>query len=177
MDIAENSPRTLRAHREALAANPDAYTADLPRLRETAVGHLKRFGFSRVTRRRCPSLIDTFVEAIFAAQQYRPFFHIDSPLPFCWNAPKDWNKNYIRYEWGHLRSRNQNEDAHQIENICLQSARCNQHVQTSLDIDEVLHWLEGSPVASRVRAVLDCRQRLFASEAWHKLLTDLERYR
>ena len=79
-------------------------------------------------------------------------------LPFCWNSPKDWDKDYIRYEWGHLRSRNLNGDAHQIENICLQSARCNQHVQTSMDIAEVLVWLSGSAIAARVQTVLERRQ-------------------
>ncbi|MFL5241284.1 MAG: hypothetical protein ACJ8FY_04190 [Gemmataceae bacterium] len=170
-------PRNLRAHRRHWPGIPHAYTADLPRVRETAVGHLKRFGFSRVTRSRCPALVDQFVEAIFAAQGGRPFFHIDGPLPFCWNAPKDWDKSYIRYEWGHLRSRNQNQDAHEIDNICLQSARCNQHVQTSMDIAEVLVWLGGSSVAARVESVLERRWQLFASEEWGKLLAELARYR
>ena len=170
------SVRTLRMHREALAANPNAYTADLPRLRETAVGHLKRFGFSRVTRSRCPILVDEFVGAVFATQECRPFFHIDGALPYCWNSPKDWDKNYIRYEWGHLRSRNQNEDAHQIENICLQSARCNQHVQTSMDIAEVLAWLGGSSIAARIQSVLERRRHLFASDEWRRLLAELSYY-
>lgn len=169
--------RTLRSHREALASNPDAYTADLPRLQETAVAHLKRFGFTKVTSHRCPDLINEFVAEIFEAQDMRPFFHIDAALPFCWNAPKDWNRNYIRYEWGHLRSRNQNENAHHIENICLQSARCNQHVQTSMDITEVMEWLRGSPVATRAELVLAKRRSLFASERWRVLLVKLGRYR
>ena len=159
----DTTVRTLNSHREALAKNPAAYTTDLPRVRETAVGHFKRSGFSRVTRSRCASLVDEFVEAIFETQERRPFFHVEGVLPFCWNAPKDWDKDYIRYEWGHLRSRNQNQDAHDIENICLQSARCNQHIQTSMDITEVLDWLRGSAIATRVQSVLEKREKLFAS--------------
>ena len=169
--------RTLRAHRETLAKNPTAYIADLVRVRKTAVHHLKTSGFVRVTRSRCAPLVDRFVEALFDTQDRMPFFHVDNALPYCWNAPKDWDKDYIRYEWGHLSSRNQNEDAHNIQNLCLQSARCNQGVQTSMDISEILFWLDGSRVAERVRAVLDRRQRLFSSNSWKDLLSELSRFR
>lgn len=169
--------RTLRIHRESLRDNPAAYTADLPRIQCTAVVHLKRCGYRRVTRARCGVLVDTFVGAIFETQNRQPFFHVESALPFCWNRPTDWDKNYIRYEWGHLRSSNQNEDAHQIENICLQSARCNQHIQTSMDIVEVLEWLKGSAVADRIEQVLKRRQRLFASDEWQQLLKEFDAFR
>jgi len=154
---------TLKEHREALKENAQAYTEDLPRLRTTAVYHLKRCGFSRITLSRCGYLVDNFVNMIFDAQNRQPFFHIDSVLPFCWNSPKDWNKNYIKYEWGHLRSVNQNNDAHQLENLCLQSARCNQHIQTSMDIIEVIDWVKGSIIEARILNVLEHRKQLFAS--------------
>ena len=164
-------------HREALAANPNAYSTDLPRLKDTVVAHLRDFGFRGVSHARCPRLIDEFVESVFEAQGRKPFFHIEAPIPYCWNSPKDWDKDYIRYEWGHLMSRNQNANFHHIENICLQSARCNQHVQTSMDIDEVLLWLEGSAIAFRIREVLERRRELFASENWRKMVMELSRYR
>ncbi len=177
MESGTTQAGTLKAHREALARNPAAYTADLPRIRLTAVHHLKKCGFRRVTHVRCSSLVDRFVDAIFDTQDRLPFFHVDNPLPYCWNAPKDWAHNYIRYEWGHLFSRNQNEGAHDIENICLQSARCNQHVQTSMDIDEVLRWLGGSCVAERVRRVLARRQELFGTDKWSELLDEFSGFR
>ena len=169
--------RTLRAHREALAQNPAAYIADLPRVRETAVYHLKKCGFVRATRARCASVVDQFLDAIFETQARLPFFYVDNPLPYCWNAPKDWDKTYIRYEWGHLSSRNQNVGAHDVENICLQSARCYQHIQMSMDIDEVLAWLDGSRIAERVRFVLERRRQLFESSDWRDLLRELSRFR
>ena len=89
----------------------------------------------------------------------------------------DWDKNYIRYQWGHLRSRNQNELAHEITNLCLQSARCNQHIQTSMDISEVESWLSGSAVAKRIADVLAARQALFAGARWTDILTRLSRFR
>ena len=175
--MTEIPKRTLRAHREALAANPLAYSYDFPRLRETAVNHLRQCGFNRVTLTRCPKLVDQFVALIFESQDRLPFFHVEGHLPFCWNSPKAWDKNYISYEWGHVRSRNQNQDAHQIDNLCLQSARCNQHIQTSMDIEEVILWLAGSPVAERARQVLNKRKELFASENWKNLLKELESFR
>jgi len=169
--------RTLRFHRETLASNPDAYIADLPRLQNTVVDHLKSCGYSKVTFTRCPELIEKYVNCIFETQDRKPFFHIGGSLPYCWNSPKDWDKDFIRYEWGHLRSRNQNESAHKITNLCLQSARCNQHIQTSMDIDEVLKWLEGSVVEHRVQFVLTNRRILFESSIWNDLLRELNKYR
>ena len=90
--------RILRAHRERLADNPAAYTEDLSRIRVTVVDHLKEAGYRRVTKNRCGSLVDEFVNLIFETQDRLPFFHIDSPLPYCWNAPRHFYLNYIRYE-------------------------------------------------------------------------------
>lgn len=168
---------TLKEHREALKENALAYTNDFSRLPTTAVYHLKRCGFGRVTIYRCGHLVDAFVRMIFDAQNRHPFFHIDSELPFCWNAPKDWDKNYIKYEWGHLRSVNQNNDAHQLENLCLQSARCNQHIQTSMDIIEVIEWVKGSVIEKRISNVLENRKQMFASLEWQTLLKELEQFK
>lgn len=168
---------TLRAHREALARNPEAYTADIGRVANTLVPHLKRSGYPRATARRTGSLPRDIVAVIFEAQENRPFFHVDGPLPFCWNRPSDWDKPFIRYEWGHLHSRNQAESAStQLTDLCLQSARCNQHIQTSMDIEEVLEWLRGSRLEERVRAVLARREEAFRSHRWVSLMSRLRQY-
>lgn len=164
---------TLREHRLALAANPNAFESDLPRLARTLVPHLKRCGYGRVGV-RSRTLVSEIVEQIFEAQGRRPLFHIDAQLPYCWNAPGFWNCNYIRYEWGHLRSRNQNQDAEHIENLVLSSARCNQHIQTSMDINEVRDWLDGSRIATRIDEVLESRRRLFQSARWLELSARLK---
>jgi len=170
---------SLYIHRVALSKNPMAYTFSLERERlgRTAVAHLKKCGYRRVTRDRCALLVDEFIDKIFATQDQKPFFHIESELPYCWNAPKDWGKDFIVYEWGHLRSRNQNNNPYQIDNLCLQSARCNQHIQTSMDIKEVLKWLDGSRVADRINYVLNKRELLFASDEWKQLVIKLDQYK
>ena len=177
----EDTSRTLLAHREALARNERAYEQDLDpldRLADTAVVHLRNCGLGRVTMIRCGRLVRQFVEMVFESQGRKPFFHVPGTLPFCWNRVKDWDKNYIHYEWGHLRSRNENaQEAHHVEHLCLQSARCNQHIQAALNIEDVEEWLAGSAVATRVRDVRERRAALFASEPWRALLHELEAYR
>jgi hypothetical protein len=59
----------------------------------------------------------------------------------------------------------------------IQSARCNNHVQTSMNIEEVLIWLRGSQVAARVRVVLRKRERLFVTNQWLDFKRELEAYR
>lgn len=167
----------LLEHRRQLAENPNAYIEDLPRLTGTVVGHLKRCGFEKITTRRGGELIKKYVDLIFEAQDNRPLFDVTGELPYCWNSPKDWSYNYIRYQWGHLKSRNLNDAPDFLENLCLQSARCNMHVQTSMDIDEVIAWLKGSAVADRTLAVLEKRSALFESTAWRDLTQALNTFR
>lgn len=161
--------RLLRAHRTALSQNPIAYEADLDRLGGTLAPHLRRAGFRGAGTHVARPLAAEMVALLFEAQGRRPLFHVDSALPFCWNAPKDWSIAHIRYEWGHLRSRNQNEDAEEPENLVLCSARCNQHIQSSLDIHEVREWLHGSRLASRIDEVLARRAHLFSQPVWQDL--------
>lgn len=176
-DPPENpEPRTLRRHREALAANPHAFTTDIPRAARTLISHIKDCGFPRATPRRCGHLATEIVEMIFESQERQPFFHVEGPLPFCWNRPQDWDKPFIRYEWGHLHSRNQSVGPAMLTDLCLQSARCNQHIQTSMDIEEVVEWLRGSPVEERVRRVLARREELFRGERWRAMIEQLNQF-
>lgn len=165
----------LRDHRIALAANPSVFEADLPRLRRTLLPHLKRCGYPKAGA-KAGLLVAELVELIFDAQGRRPLFHIDAPLPYCWNAPGSWQYDYIRYEWAHLRSRNQNDDAEQLDNLVLSSARCNQHIQTSMDIAEVRDWLDGSKVARRIDEVLENRAVLTKSARWRDLCERLKSF-
>jgi hypothetical protein len=142
-------------------------------LSRTFASHIKRCGYARAGRKEARDVLSEAVNLLFDAQGRRPLFHVESPLPFCWNAPQFWHLNYLRYEWGHLRSRNQNQDAEHIENLALCSARCNQHIQTSMDIDEVRAWLSGSRVERRIDEVLTRRAELFASHHWRDLCARL----
>lgn len=167
----------LIEHRRALSENDDAYTYELrqeniKRLVKTLIPHLKKAGFS-VSMGKSYQGLSLIITMLFEAQEERPFFHVEgTQLPLCWNSPRDWDKNYIKYEWGHLRSQNQAQDkAHRLENLGLYSARCNQHIQTSMNIEELMVY--GGILAQRISNVLTARRKLFASQVWHDVVMKL----
>ena len=164
-------------HRRALADNVDAYTFELRpeninRLVKTLLLHLKNAGYQLTLTNSCDDL-SRIIQLLFEAQEKRPFFHVEgTELPLCWNSPKDWDKNYVKYEWGHLRSKNQSpEKAHQLENLGLYSARCNQHIQTSMHIEELMVY--GGILAQRISNVLTARRKLFQTAEWRQLVEKL----
>ena len=73
---------------------------------------------------------------------------------------------------GHLLSQNQMpEKRSSIENIGLYSARCNQHIQSSMNIQELMVY--GGLLAQRISNVLTNRRILFASKKWQNLIKNL----
>ena len=168
----------LIEHRRALAANVDAYTFEfrddnIERLTKTLMPRLRKAGY-KATMRKSLDTLSKVIKLLFEAQDNRPFFHVEgTELPLCWNSPKDWDKNYIKYEWGHLRSQNQSpERAYELENLGLYSARCNQHIQTSMHIEELMVY--GGILAQRISNVLTARRKLFESREWKRLVARLE---
>lgn len=172
--------KTLLEHRTDLKNNSAVYEQDIERCYSSVVKHLKDAGYIKITLNRASEDIKTFVDLIFEAQDRRPFLHIESEsgLPFCWNSPykNGWDINYIKYEWGHLHSRNQNgELAHNVQNLCLQSARCNQHIQSSMDIEELKAY--GGKLEVIIDENLRKRKVLFSSNEWKDLLSRLEKWK
>ena len=164
-------------HRRALADNISAYTYELEdgnieRLVKSLIPHLKFYGYN-ITFGNSFSELSEIIRLLFEVQDERPFFHVEgTELPLCWNSPRDWDKNYIKYEWGHLRSRNQDRDnVNKLENLGLYSARCNQHIQTSMHIEELMVY--GGILAQRISNVLTARRNLFESEKWRELITKI----
>lgn len=158
-------------HREALAGNIEAYSFEIKdkqirRLVNTIVPHLKNAGYKNVSAMKHFDVLTKVIKMIFLSQDSRPIFHVEgTELPLCWNSPKDWDKNYIKYEWGHLRSRNQaGHTSFQLENLGLYSARCNQHIQTSMHIEELMIY--GGILAQRISNILTARRKLFESDEW-----------
>ena len=164
-------------HRQIIEKNPNAYTTDLvdDRLVGTLLNHIK-YDFNNI--RFTPDkkkIIKELIVLIFDTQDKRPFFHVEgTELPLCWNRPADWNRDYIKYEWGHLLSRNQNPDKiNSIENLGLYSARCNQHIQSSMNIQELMVY--GGLISTRISNVLTKRRALFESDKWKKLIEEIRK--
>ena len=64
-----------------------------------------------------------------------------------------------------------------VENVCLQSARCNQHIQTSMDIAEVLEWLGGSQIATRAPGCAGSPRAIVRKAAeWRQLLDEFSQF-
>jgi hypothetical protein len=171
-----NTKIKLIDHRIALAKNIHAYSFELDfgnidRLVKSLIPHLKNAGFP-VTLKKSNDYLKSYIKFLFEAQGHRPLFHVEgTELPLCWNSPKDWDKNYIKYEWGHLHSYNRdNAEAYKLENLGLYSARCNQHIQTSMHIEELMVY--GGILAQRISNVLTARRFLFESNEWKQLITN-----
>jgi hypothetical protein len=80
------------------------------RLQQTLVGHLRKMGYQRVS----DPVRKNIVELLLDTQDRKPFFWIESTLPFCWNNPKYWNKTSIAYQWGHLNPLNEGKNLTQL---------------------------------------------------------------
>ena len=165
----------LKDHRFILHNNKQAYTKDLESAR--LVGTLLQYirpefaGCKFHTENKL--VLKEVVCLLFEAQDNRPIFHVEgTELPLCWNNPRDWNIDFIKYEWGHLWSRNQSPDKyHSIQNIALYSARCNRHIQSSMNIEELMVY--GGLLAQRISNVLTKRRILFESNKWRELLAKI----
>jgi hypothetical protein len=168
----------LIEHRQTIENNPNAYLTDLndDRLVKTFKNHIKDDlkGIRFTTDKK--AIVKELILLIFETQDKRPFFHVEgTELPLCWNRPADWGRNYIKYEWGHLFSRNQNPDKliNSIENLGLYSARCNQYIQSSMNIQELMVY--GGLIATRISNVLTKRKALFESDKWKNLVKELRK--
>ena len=171
----------LRGHRENLNNNPQYLTHDVfnktDRVIKTLIPHLRNIGYRGVSPTKCKQLLHNIVLMLFKTQDNCPMFHVEgTELPLCWNRPNDWNLDYIKYEWGHLRSFNQSEEAaHKVINLGLYSARCNQHIQSSMDINELMIY--GGILAQRISNVLTKRRNLFLSTEWQRAISELETFK
>ena len=166
---------TILEHRRMIAANPTAFTQDIERLCKAGgaiEGHLRKCGVKNITKKR--DYIKQLVLMLLEAQDFEPFLYIGDAVTdgvaasMVWNMPSDWDLDYIKYEWGHLRSVNMNgENAHEIENLSLQSAHCNRNVQNALNIDEVRF------IGGKYEEVIDRRmikrEEMFKSERWKEI--------
>lgn len=182
-DEKEETIKRLEDHRKNISLKgEEAYYNDKEKLRlaRNVVKYFILSGYPYFTRRlkEGKELTLKFVEIIFTLQCKRPFFHVENSQGkvMCWNRPSLWDKDYIMYEWGHLKSINQNgDDAHKLENLCLQSARCNQHIQTSLDVEELKIY--GGKLEAIIEDHLKRRDYFFSNDpSWKEFLDQLAEF-
>lgn len=163
---------TLRDHRGLLLKNTNRYEEGYEKAKVNWVRHA--YGFyrdslsSREDKQRLRLHLSVMAELTFNAQGRRPLFEIDD-LCFAWNSPRFFSDNFIRYEIGHISPRNKG-GVSKASNLCFQSARCNQHIQSALNIEDVLFLIgHHESVKARIQSLFD----LHASAKWKELERDI----
>jgi len=165
----------LDEHRRQLVDNPDCFSFDKDRTCQNwcnkAWKHVRDHTSFEFKRREAMPILGQMADMVWAAQGGRPLFHFVSytDLPMSWNAPMNGEKNYIVYEIGHLNPRLSGGDDHP-NNLSFQSQRCNQGIQSGLNLDEVMTYFENiSEVQNRLRNLIS----LHRTEEWDSLLSQL----
>ena len=161
-------PDGLTAHRKQLANNLDCFSQDKDRATKNWTSHAWQGIKNNVPSSKKKEdllILKEMACMIWDAQGGKPLFQFNDKdeLPLAWNRPMDGNKNYIRYEVGHLKPRNAGGTSC-TENLCYQSARCNQHIQGALSIETVIeaYFNNNSIVLNRIQAIYD----VYKSKQW-----------
>jgi len=163
----------LNEHREMLKKNEECWLADYDRAQRNFVEHLWKWVKDKNPTAKKKDKCDVMNEVaglVFEAQGYRPLFHLSDSNIMAWNSPKDWDRySHIRYEIGHMNPKNNGGES-EPENLCFMSARCNQHIQSSLSFEEVMenyfaHNTKATLVVERVNNL----KALHQSDCWKEL--------
>ena len=164
--------RSIVNHRNNLFSNSNRYILDRNRAIENfanaAYKHYKARS-NRKKKRYVFNLLKQLGEMVFEAQSSKPLYEHGIGLPRAWNAPKNWAIDYIKYEIGHLYSKNQG-GSDKPENLTFQSARCNQHIQTSMNYHETTEYM----YVQEVRERIDNVKKLHQTEEWKDVINKIE---
>ena len=109
---------------------------ELDRLERNLYNHLRMMKVKKTREERLE-----IVKAILKRQKNTCAF-ADGDDSFCWNHPKNKDFEFLVLEWGHKIPRNFGEIAHNLDNLILLCARCNNHIQTSRKIEQLIPELE-----------------------------------
>lgn len=143
---------TLLQHRENLLNNPNRFIQDKERaIKQFAETSYKNYGPCGKNKKSVIQLLKQLGKLVFENQENTPIYEYQDILPRSWNSPMKggWNLNYIKWEIGHLKSKNQG-GTNEPENLSFQSARCNQHIQTSMNYFETTEYNCKEEVKNRV---------------------------
>tara|TARA_B110001450_G_scaffold1450_2_gene1686 strand:+ start:7047 stop:7565 length:519 start_codon:yes stop_codon:yes gene_type:complete len=162
---------TLLQHRENLLNNPNRFIHDKERAIERfAETSYKNYGRCGKNKKLVIQLLKQLGKLVFENQENTPIYEYQDILPRSWNSPMKggWKLNYIKWEIGHLKSKNQG-GTNEPENLSFQSARCNQHIQTSMNYFETTEYKCKEEVKNRV----DNLFILHKSKEWLDILENI----
>jgi len=81
-----------------------------------------------------------FVIKVLESQKGTCAFADGNPM-YCWNNPRDEALSYLKLQWGHKNPVSRAK-YHTPDDLYLLCARCNNHLQTSRTIHELIAELE-----------------------------------
>jgi 5-methylcytosine-specific restriction endonuclease McrA len=112
--------------------------AELHRLAKLLASHLRkaRVLHSERSLPNCSELVRQVLE-----KQRGTCFLAGGDDRYCWNHPKDGNIGYLKLEWGHKVPLSQGGTS-DLSNLVLMCARCNNHIQTSRTLRQLVPELE-----------------------------------
>ena len=162
---------TLLQHRNNLLNNPNRYIQDKERaIKNFALTAYKFYGSCGLNKKKLINLLEKLGNLVFEKQENKPIYEYKDDLPRAWNSPMNggWDINYIKWEIGHLISLNQGGN-NNPENLSFQSARCNQHIQSSMNYFETTEYNCKEEVKNRIDSLFI----LHKSKEWLDILKDI----
>ena len=163
-----NQQITLLVHRNNLLNNQNRYIQDKERaIRQFAEVAYRHYGACGKNKKLLINLLEKLANLVFRNQGNIPIYEYQDTLPRAWNSPMNggWKLNYIKWEIGHLISLNQG-GSNNPENLSFQSARCNQHIQTSMNFYETTEYKCKEEVKNRI----DNLFMLHKSKEWRDII-------
>jgi len=115
---------------------PSIHKEEMERLSKVLSTHLRQMGIKMNTKER-----DVFVKNLLTKQRGTCAFS-DGDSRFCWNEPKDKNLAFLKLQWGHKLPRSHGKKAYELDNLILLCARCNNNIQRSRTIEQLIPELE-----------------------------------
>jgi len=165
------SNTTFTEHRTNLLNNPDRYIKDKNRAIDRFAENVYTNNYNNCgnNKKKIISLLIKIGNLLFESQGNKPLYDYKSDLPKTWNGPTYFNLNYIKYEIGHLISKEQG-GTYKPENLSFQSARCNNHIQSSLNYNETTEYKFYEEIKTR----LDNIFKLHQSKEWKDILKEID---
>jgi len=110
--------------------------SEITRLDKTFSTHLRKMGVKYTKSERI-----TKIKEILKIQNYTCAFG-DGDGSYCWNHIRNKKLSYLKLEWGHKIPVINGKKAQKENNLMLVCARCNNQIQTSQTIEDLIPELE-----------------------------------
>ena len=110
--------------------------SEIDRLEKTLSIHLRTMKIKKSKQERISK-----TKEILKSQNYTCAFG-DGDGSYCWNHPRNEQLSYLKLEWGHKIQRINGQSSQKENNLILLCARCNNQIQTSQTIEDLIPELE-----------------------------------